>query len=138
MPISALSTGVDIVLSSSSGNATVCSTILLVCVAGGSLPQPEITWYFSGFIQTNVSTKVMPYSVRVKQPKSRRNFMQWGRGGGGGEGGEGGEGGGGKDHCIHGVQSQLCAMVMHDIILAYCLQQPPKLNLQNALYGVNS
>ena len=61
MPIifSALSTGnVGIVLSSASGNATVHSTVLLVCVAGGN-STPEVTWHFSGSpIQINVSSKV--------------------------------------------------------------------------------
>ena len=50
---------VGIVLSSASGNATVHSTVLLVCVAGGNFT-PEVTWHFSGsLIQSNVSTKVM-------------------------------------------------------------------------------
>ena len=47
-----------IVLSSASGNATVHSTVLLVCVAGGNFT-PEATWHFNGsYIQTTASSKV--------------------------------------------------------------------------------
>ena len=53
-------------------------------------------------------------------------------------------GGGGKDynniiHCRNEKQLyNTGAISCHLIIIAYCLQQPPKLNLRNALYGVNS
>ena len=54
---------VGIVLSSASGNATVHSTVLLVCVAGGNVT-PEVTWHFNGSsIQTNVSSKVKVYLI---------------------------------------------------------------------------
>lgn len=50
---------VGIVLSSTSGNATLHSTVLLVCVAGGN-STPEVTWHFSGSpIQSDASTKVL-------------------------------------------------------------------------------
>ena len=78
-----------IVLSSSSGNASVHSTVLLVCVAGGSLPQPEITWHFSGSpIQTNVSTKVNVFMhvqfslyVRIHNQKEKKTACNSGGGG---------------------------------------------------------
>ena len=48
---------VDIVLSSASGNVTVSSTILLVCVAGSTYT-PVINWQFNGTMITNTSTQV--------------------------------------------------------------------------------
>lgn len=51
-------TDVSIVLSSSDGNVTVHSTVLLVCVACGK-STPDITWQFNGsLIQANTSTRV--------------------------------------------------------------------------------
>ena len=44
-----------IVLSSSDGNATVHSTVFLVCVAGGTTA-PEVTWQFNG---VNISNNSM-------------------------------------------------------------------------------
>ena len=51
---------VGIVLSSASGDVTVRSTVLLVCVAGGS-STPVINWQFNGTRISNSSTKVQLY-----------------------------------------------------------------------------
>ena len=56
---------VDIMLSSASGNVTASSTVLLVCVAGGS-STPVISWQFNGNMITNASIKVQLYHSTYK------------------------------------------------------------------------
>ena len=54
---SAVSTNFGIVLSSASGNVTLSSTMLLVCVAGGS-SAPNITWQFQNGTLINNDTSI--------------------------------------------------------------------------------
>lgn len=74
---SAVSTNFGIVLSSASGNVTLSSTMLLVCVAGGS-SAPTITWQFQNdtLINNDTSIKVeLLLALKVKSLHSRKCGM---------------------------------------------------------------